>query len=155
LKVTRARHSNFPVALRGPPRGLLRRPDLAVAAMRATSRNGLPTCAERGHSGVELGLQMPAPIGANAPAPIPVAPAAPAAAPVVAPVTPPVTPAPVGDAFNTAPKNAGVAQTEAAAAVKPAEVALDDPKTPPSLSGKLSMDNGQLTLDSPAGKFQL
>src|SRR5437868_14739137 len=96
---------------------------------------------------------MPAPL-TNRTAPLVTTPAvAPPPAPldVQPPVTTPVAPA--GDAFTTTAQNNGVAQTEAAAAVKPAAAATIDPKTPPSLTGKLSMENGQITLDSPAGKF--
>ena len=73
--------------------------------------------------------------------------------PVAAP--PPPGAAPPPDGFTVAEQNAGVVQTEAAAAVRPAAEELADPKTPPSLTGTLVMENGKPWLESAAGKFEL
>lgn len=68
---------------------------------------------------------------------------------------PPPVAAPPPDAFTAVEQNAGVPLTEAAAAVRPAAEELADPKTPPSLTGKLVMENGKPWLESPAGRFEL
>ena len=46
-------------------------------------------------------------------------------------------------------------QTEAAAAVKPIRKVPDDPETPPTLTGTLSMATGVPTLQTKAGAFQI
>lgn len=83
----------------------------------------------------------------------PVIPQTQAPQPAAAPPQPVAAPPP--DGFIVTGQNGGVAQTEAAAAVRPVAEELADPKTPPSLSGKLVMEGGKPWLESPAGKFAL
>jgi hypothetical protein len=59
------------------------------------------------------------------------------------------------DGFAHTTKKKGPAQTEAAAAVKPVHEYPADPKTPPALTGKISLENGRVYLDSKAGKFEV
>src|SRR5258706_4593377 len=59
------------------------------------------------------------------------------------------------DGYAKHAKTKAPAQTEAAAAVKARFDYPADPKTPPPLSGKISLENGQVFIDTNAGKFQV